>query len=191
MSSSIGNTNVDFIPSSKYTNSKAGYVFKKGDKGLGYYSDPYCSDKVGLHSSSNSKSSNDSTLPGNLTRIPISIDDDDDANESGMIDKVPVSNEIKVDLKSDKVSNSLNTKQSESFKNLGNQSMSRKNYSEAINYYTKSTEADPDNIPAFSNRALAYLEIKVIELILEFNIKLYRNFILSFKKNIYRIINLL
>jgi len=269
----IGNKNVDFLPSSKYTNSKAGYVFKLGDKGLGYYLDPYCSsNQIGAHSSSNLKSSNHSTLPGNLTRIPISIeededvksnknltripisiedddeededvksnknltripisieddddedgknqdaksnltripisidedeeededvkssknltripisiDDDDDDEEdkkSGMIDKVRVSNEIQV-LKSDKVSNSLNTEQSESFKNLGNQSMSRKNYNEAINYYTKSIEADPKNLPAYSNRALAYLEIKVVELTLESNITLFfRNFILLF-----------
>ena len=232
LNSSIGNKNVEFLPSSKYTNSKAGYVFKMGDKGLGYYLDPYFScDQIGARSSSNLKSSDDSTLPGNLTRIPISIDEDDDDddddddeknqdvksnltripiedededegknqdvksnltripisidddddddddddednNKSGMIDKVRVSNEIQV-LKSNKVSNSLNTEQSESFKNLGNQSMSRKNYNEAINYYTKSIEADPNNLPAFSNRALAYLEIKVVELTLEFNINLF------------------
>jgi ribosome biogenesis protein UTP30 len=31
--------NVDFVPATKYTESKKGYVFKKGSKGLGYYMD--------------------------------------------------------------------------------------------------------------------------------------------------------
>ena len=58
LNSSIGNKNVDFLPSSKYTNSKAGYVFKMGDKGLGYYLDPYCSsDQIGAHSSTGTNSS--------------------------------------------------------------------------------------------------------------------------------------
>ncbi|EPY30055.1 TPR domain protein, conserved [Angomonas deanei] len=48
----------------------------------------------------------------------------------------------------------------EQIKNKGNELMSQAKYKEAIAYYTKSIELDPQNAVYFSNRAAAYTHVK-------------------------------
>lgn len=41
-------------------------------------------------------------------------------------------------------------------KTLGNQSLAKEQYSEAVDYYTKAIEIDPSNHILYSNRSAAY-----------------------------------
>lgn len=53
------------------------------------------------------------------------------------------------------------------YKELGNQSIAKGNFKEAVEYYTKGIQKEPLNNILFSNRSGAYLKIGQLELSLE------------------------
>lgn len=86
-----------------------------------------------------------------MRRIEIVTDDTDNEEEE----------EEDKDNTTPQTISSLNDIDSEKFKEEGNEAMKRNNFCEAVEFYSRALEANPNNIKALNNRTIAYTKLEL------------------------------